>query len=381
MKPYVLANGRLWIGDGTAYEGYVVVADGLIDSVGSGRYGGGLPAVDLGDAALSPGMIDLMVLGGFDKSVMRDDVFEITQEYLRLGVTSCQLSFGTLPWEAMAKVADNARRGRAYQGDDATGIIGLYPEGPFQHPDFTGASKPEYVLAPTNKNVSRFLKQFGDIVTMINVSPGTQGDAQAVGKFREAGCTVTMAHSCAPAERVKTCVDAGTSVLGHAWDNNSALIGDSGVPQPTIEEVALTDERVKWLHLLCDGSHVHPIMMDIMLRCRGIDAICLITDCTPKAGCPDGPVLVWLRSYWHLVRTGRLSVPKIITEARLVCDLARMRKTFSGLTVGISDSPAAIRAFARAKMKPVIVGVARVDDVRGFRRTTWSRLAAGGLKK
>ena len=101
-----------------------------------------------------------------------------------------------------------------------------------------------------------------------------------------------MANSNAPAIEVEKCLEAGTSVLGHVWNNNSGLLGDSNVQQPTLEHVALTDERVRFIHLICDGSHVHPMMVRLVLRARGVDAICLVTDAVPRAGCADGEY-VW----------------------------------------------------------------------------------------
>jgi N-acetylglucosamine-6-phosphate deacetylase len=98
-----------------------------------------------------------------------------------------------------------------------------------------------------------------------------------------------MAHSDAAAADVLACLEAGASVLGHVWDNNSGRIGDSGVQQPTLEHVALLDERVRFIHMICDGTHVHPLMVQLTLRCRGPEAICLVTDAVIRAGRPDGP--------------------------------------------------------------------------------------------
>jgi N-acetylglucosamine-6-phosphate deacetylase len=145
----------------------------------------------------------------------------------------------------------------------------------------------DYALPATEQNV-RFVLDLGPAVTMVNVAPGIENDAAAVRRFREAGKTVSMAHSDAPADRVLACIEAGTSVLGHAWDNNAGRIGDSGVQQPTLEHVALVDERVRFLHLICDGTHVDPLMIRLTLRCRGVESICLVTDSNIRSGCADG---------------------------------------------------------------------------------------------
>ncbi|MCE9590711.1 MAG: amidohydrolase family protein [Planctomycetes bacterium] len=332
MTRHVLDHAQLWIGDGTALDGHVVVSGDTIESVAPGRYRGDLPVTDMKGLALSPGMIDLMVLGGFDRSILRDDPLDIAREYLRLGVTSCQFCSGTLPWASMVKVAGNVTRGMQYTGDDAAAMLGYYLEGPFQHPDLTGASLRENALPPTAENVNRVLAELGGPLTMINVSPGTDGDAEAVAMLRRAGKVVSMAHSNAPAERVLRCLDAGTSVLGHVFDNNSGLLGDSGVQQPTIEHVAFTDDRVKAIHLICDGSHVHPVLVRMVLRCRGVETVCLVTDCVPRAGRPDGPY-TWDdgRPFYKKGGVGRTDKHHLTGSALLLPDHLRNFVKFTGL--------------------------------------------------
>ena len=287
MSLLILDNTTLWIGDGSAYAGHLVVRNGVIEHVGRGRYGGPEAVTDLDGLALSPGMIDLMVLGGFGKSFARNDPMEIARRYVALGVTSCQFCTGNQSWDQYVRIGENICRPQSDESHDAAAVIGVYLEGPFQHPDSTGANLVEHALPPTPANIDRVLAELDGAMTMINVSPGVAGDADAVRRLAAAGQTVSMAHSFAAADRVVACVEAGTTVLGHAWDNNSGLIGDSGVQQPTLEHVAFTDDRL-WLHLICDGIHVHPILMKLTLRCRGVGAICLTTDCGIRAGLSDG---------------------------------------------------------------------------------------------
>jgi len=288
MPAYVLSGGELWIGNGEALRGHVVVEDGVIQKVVAGDYGGSLERVNVSGLSISPGMIDLMVGGGFGFSILRDDASEITRRYLRHGVTQCQFFFGTRPWEVMERIVENVRRERRCPASDATELLGLYMEGPFQHPDRTGGSQRAYALPPTPELTKRVLDRWGDVVSMTNISPGVEGDVLAIEHFVRAGVIVSMAHSAAPAERVMSCIQAGTTVLGHCWDNNSGLIGDSGVQQPTLEHVALLDERVRSIHLVCDGIHAHPIMVRLILRCRGLDAVTLVTDTNQGSGAPDG---------------------------------------------------------------------------------------------
>ena len=55
--------------------------------------------ISLKGMAVSPGMIDLMVLGGFGQTLDKGDAAVMAQKYLALGVTACQFCTGMLPWE------------------------------------------------------------------------------------------------------------------------------------------------------------------------------------------------------------------------------------------------------------------------------------------
>jgi len=329
---FALNNVDLWIGDGDGYTGHIIISDGTIEAIGKGPAPAGVAREELEGMSLSPGLIDLMVLGGFGRSILRDDPLEIAREYLRLGVTSCQLCIGTLPWESMEQVARNTARSMAAADSKGTEVLGLYLEGPFQQPDHTGASLREYALDPTPENVQRIL-DMGDAVTMVNVSPGIPGDIAAIKMLRQSGKVVSMAHSNAPAEAIYPCLEAGTSVLGHVWDNNSGLKGDSGVQQPTIEHVALTDDRIRLIHLICDGKHVHPTMIKLVLRARGIPSVTSATELMPRAGCPDGE-FVWDdgRTFAKRDGVGRTEEGWLAGSGLLLPDMLRNFVRFTGLS-------------------------------------------------
>ena len=284
-----LDNASLWIGDGTGYRGHVVIAGGRIEAVGRGPYSGELPVTDLQGAALSPGMIDLMLLGGFGKSIMRDDPLAIARQAVRMGVTTLQFAGGMLGWEGNSRVAANIRTAMKHDGPDAAAVVGWYPEGPFEHPQMTGASLSEFAIPPTPPNVRRMLDEMGATFRMINVSPGTEDDLTAIGSLVAAGKFVAMAHSSVPSDRALRCVEAGVSILGHYHCNNRGPWDEMHRWVPSIDEVGLTDERVRFVHIICDGVHVQPVLVRLVIRCRGLEAICLVTDAHPSTGCPDGP--------------------------------------------------------------------------------------------
>ena len=92
-----------------------------------------------------------------------------------------------------------------------------------------------------------------------------------------------------------------------------------------------------------------------------------IHDWLRQAGYPDGPLLLWQRHRWHIVR-GKWRIPRVVVESRLVSQLPLIRQTFSGLRVGTCTSDVAARAFTEAGLRCVQIG----------QGGTWADLAEKG---
>ncbi len=94
---------------------------------------------------------------------------------------------------------------------------------------------------------------------------------------------------------------------------------------------------------------------------------------------PDGPVLLWQRQRWHIVREGRFRLPRVVVESRLDSQLPKLVEDFPKLRVGIGRSELAAKAFVNAGMKCVIVGNAWLTGSNIIHRQGWGDLAAAVL--
>jgi len=96
-------------------------------------------------------------------------------------------------------------------------------------------------------------------------------------------------------------------------------------------------------------------------------------------GYPQGPILLWQRRRWHIVRKGRFSLPQVVIESRLVSQLDELRKTFARMSLGISTTALACRSFAEAGLRCVVIGDAKVPATNVLRFASWQALAEKGL--
>jgi hypothetical protein len=76
-------------------------------------------------------------------------------------------------------------------------------------------------------------------------------------------------------------------------------------------------------------------------------------------GYPDGPVRLWQREQWHIVRSESLGLPQIVIETRLVSQLADLRQKFTNLKTAIAGSRLAAKAFKDAGISYHAVGAGK----------------------
>ena len=98
-----------------------------------------------------------------------------------------------------------------------------------------------------------------------------------------------------------------------------------------------------------------------------------------RGGYPDGPVLLWQRQNWHIVRLGQFRIPKIMIESRLVGQLSELRKGFPKLTTGITTSSLAARSYSSAGLTCVMIGPEGAPGAKVTRRASWRELNERGL--
>ncbi len=93
-------------------------------------------------------------------------------------------------------------------------------------------------------------------------------------------------------------------------------------------------------------------------------------------GYPDGPVLLWQRQRWHIVREGTLRLPRIVIEEQLVSRLPELKQLFPELRYGLCRSQLAAEAFCAAGLTVVAVDAPGVKCPNMRRAEDWSDVTA-----
>ncbi|GAA5124984.1 N-acetylglucosamine-6-phosphate deacetylase [Alloalcanivorax gelatiniphagus] len=235
--------------------------------------------VDVGDATLSPGFVDLHVHGGggasFDTGTT-DAAEVVAAAHLARGTTSMAASLVTDTPDRMTaairELAHLVRDGR---------LAGVHLEGPWLSPQRSGAHQPGSLTHPEPAAVERLLAAGDGAVRMVTLAPERHGGPDAVRRLAAAGVVAAIGHTDATYDEARAALDAGARLGTHLFNAMRPLHhrepGAVG---------ALLDAPVD-VELIADGVHLHPAVLRTVFAAKPGRCI-LVTDAMAAAGAPDG---------------------------------------------------------------------------------------------
>jgi N-acetylglucosamine-6-phosphate deacetylase len=236
-----------------------------------------------------PGLFDSHIHGFKGANVM-DGTFEaintIAQGLPEVGVTSffpTTLTGTVEQLEQVCKViAENI--------NDFAGarIQGICFEGPFFTNEFKGAQNPSYFLDPDLKLFERWQTAANGLIKKIALAPERPGSVEFIKEMVKQGVTVSIGHSAATYAEAMAAIEAGATVINHTFNGMSGFKHQA----PGMLGAALNSPDNVFCELICDGVHVQPPAVEVLLKAKGKKNIVLITDAMQAAGQPDGDYLL-----------------------------------------------------------------------------------------
>ena len=237
---------------------------------------------------IAPGLVDTHVHGSLKEDVMVsewDGINRLSEGFLRSGVTS---------WLPTTYTADEATLTRicqmfgAHKGEETGAKIqGLHFEGPYFTAEHAGAENPKYLLDPSVKQFNDWRDQSEGLLNKISLAPERAGAKEFVRTVTKEGVVVSLGHSSATYDQAKRCVEAGATMFTHTFN---------GMPDPSHHDSSISNAAMD-LHnvtdeLICDGHHVKEEMVRSLIKVKGPEHICLITDCMEAGMMPDGDYML-----------------------------------------------------------------------------------------
>lgn len=283
MREQSLRSTRVVTPDGVV-AATVRIADGRIAGVEPHSAGGA--ATDLGDAWLIPGLIDTHVHGALGCNFQNGDAAEveaICRYHAQHGTTGLLATTGAAPdmqietaIAGLVKTVNTAPwRGAA--------VLGIHLEGPFLCQARRGAQDPESIQEPDLEKLKRWIAMGQGQIQMVTLAPERPGGLEMARWLRSLGIVAAAGHTDATYEQMREAVDAGVTHTIHTFNGMRGLHHrEPGVAGAALDLPELITEVV------ADGYHVHPAVIRLILRAKGLEGMTLVTDAVEPAGLPDG---------------------------------------------------------------------------------------------
>ena len=120
-------------------------------------------------------------------------------------------------------------------------------------------------------------------IRYITVAPELPGVISMIPKLKEMGIQVAIGHSGASYETSMEAIRAGAMASTHTGNGMKLLHQHF----PSIFGAALESEDL-YCEMICDGRHLHPATVRIIIKAKGLDRVVAVTDSIMAAGLPDG---------------------------------------------------------------------------------------------
>lgn len=289
FKEMLSIRGDLLTPDGEIKDGILRIRNGVIGEISkpSGEPSDG-QFLDFRGKKVIPGLIDTHIhgAGGFDmtgKGVAQAAGFLPSHGVTSfLATTHFMLGRKNL-LQAVVEIADAIQT-----PPQGAAILGIHMEGPWVAADRSPFSKAEYCYPITHEDILAFQQAAHHNLRMVTFAPELAGAMGVVPFLRDQGIIPSIGHTNATCEETKEAVAKG---LNHSTHTFNAMQPLHHRKPGALGAILDCDEITA--EMIGDGFHVQAPLMRLLLKVKGVERVCLVSDGVPLSGLPAGTRQDW----------------------------------------------------------------------------------------
>ena len=277
-----IINTKLILEDGIIFNGALTYENGVIlqaDEADKVHIPADAEIIDAKGLYTAPGLIDIHNHGS-ENDLFCDEPLKCCQHFIVHGETTvlptfyCNLS--------LQQMLDGAKKVKEASKHGAGRIMdGLYMEGPYMSGN---GSNQKYILwrdGISKEEYEPLVQAVKGYARIWAIDPDRENIAEfmAYVKQEDPNAIFALGHSRATSEQCKKVYKYGVKVQTHFGDSGSSKGRAQGTPGSGCDEFTLYNPDM-YAELICDenGVHVVPDLVKLVIRTKGVEKICLITD-------------------------------------------------------------------------------------------------------
>jgi N-acetylglucosamine-6-phosphate deacetylase len=264
-------------GDITIKDGHILSVEPVakVDSL----------TIDAEGCVIVPGFVEVHTHGGGGFNLHTTDVAEIhayAHWAVSTGVTSFLIAVvGTPDALPATQLAAAVQAIKLHEFAHGAQPLGIHLEGPYINVGRRGAHPPSWLRVPDKAETERVLELTRGYLRLITLAPELPGAEEMILRLREAGVTVSIGHTDATYEQARQAIQLGITHATHCFNAMPPLSHRAPGPMGAIAQ----SEQVLG-EIIADGVHVHPALMEILVRILGPERVIVVTDAQAAAGLP-----------------------------------------------------------------------------------------------
>lgn len=241
--------------------------------------------IDLTGYKILPGFVDLLVHGGAGGYGFSDENVEsiemISKYFVEKGSTTLLASLHAKPKERLLN--DLRLLAKYIRNNPDSNIKGIHMEGPYLNVELKGAMNAEYLWKPTTESFIEMWDASEGYMKLMTIAPELPGALDVIREASFRGVVCSIGHSMASYEEIDKAIDHGAAHVTHMFNAMRGLHHRN----PGVITASLLRDELK-IELIADTYHVHPAVMELLLKIKGAKSIILITDSIRSGGLHEG---------------------------------------------------------------------------------------------
>lgn len=270
-----IENGAIIISDNKIYE---------VGSVNEVHFPNDCELIDVSGKIITPGFVDLLVHGGggFGFSDTNEESYKkISDYFLSHGSTYMLASLHAKPEKLLLQ--DLNMLSEFILNNPESNIKGIHMEGPFLNPVLKGAMNEEYLWKPSVNLFQKLYEASQGLIKIMTISPELDGALEVIRAASFSGVICSIGHSTASYEDIDRAIARGAAHVTHIFNAMKPFHHR----YPSLITGALLRDELK-IELIADTFHVHPAVMELLLKIKTAKNIILITDSIRAGGMHEG---------------------------------------------------------------------------------------------